>query len=56
MFFSRNGMTIRVSFVCVAASRCSYNPCKNDGTCFKVGRTYGCVCRRPFRGTNCEYS
>ena len=42
---------------------CASSPCLNGGTCFESGQAtqmfrpgYQCVCRRSFRGTNCQLS
>jgi len=59
-FFSReNAMTIKMSYVYVAATPCSSHPCQNNGHCYYFppnDKSYRCTCRRDFYGKSCEKS
>ena len=40
---------------CHRQDQCNPNPCRNEGICTDLWRTYQCLCYRPFLGPACQY-
>jgi protein crumbs len=41
---------------CHRQDQCNPNPCRNEGICTDLWRTYQCFCYRPFLGPACQYN
>jgi len=33
---------------------CTFNPCKNGGSCYNDGNSYSCYCKQDYMGNMCE--
>ncbi|CAF0814508.1 unnamed protein product [Rotaria sordida] len=49
-----NSMTTPAPTTLPNVNPCNPNPCYNEGTCFRHGNSYVCVCKSQFTGSLCE--